>query len=236
MTAPYLSVIIPCFNEEARLGRTLEQIVAYLGAQKHSSEIIVVDDGSQDRTVAVAREKLLGVSSEILEMGRNQGKGEAVKRGMLTARGQYLLFTDADLSTPIEEVEHLMGRLKDGFDIAIGSRGLPGSRVEIRQNLIREAMGRTFNRIARFLSFRQIRDSQCGFKCFKSAAAKELFRAQRIKGFSFDAEILYLAQKKGYRIAEVPVVWRNSRHSRVDMVRDSLRMLADLVKIRWFHP
>lgn len=235
MTELYLSVIIPCLNEEARLGRTLEQIVDYLRRQKYSGEIIVVDDGSQDRTVAVAREKLSGVPSQILETGRNQGKGEAVKRGMLTAGGQYLLFTDADLSTPIGEVEHLIGYLKDGCDIAIGSRGLPGSRVEIRQNFIREMMGRTFNRFARLLSFRQIRDSQCGFKCFRNAVAKNLFQAQKIKGFSFDAEILYLAQKRGYRIAEVPVIWRNSRNSRVDMVKDSFQMLVDLVKIRWFH-
>lgn len=230
-----LSIVIPSFNEEKRLAPTLEQIMAYLQKQKYASEILVVDDGSRDRTIEVAQEKLAGFPHRILTQGFNQGKGAAVKRGMLEAGGEYLLFTDADLSTPIEEVEFLILKLENGFDVAIGSRDLADSRVEIHQNFLRETMGKTFNRIARLVSFKKIRDSQCGFKCFRREAARDLFQAQKLKGFSFDAEILYLAQKKGYRIAEVPVTWRNSPHSRVRILEDSLRMLWDVIRIPWIH-
>ena len=233
--SPYLSVIIPSFNEEKRLTSTLEQITAYLRKQRYASEVIVVDDGSRDRTIEVAEEKLTGFPHRILKQGLNQGKGTAVKRGMLEAQGEFLLFTDADLSTPIEEAELLIARLEKGFDIAVGSRALPESRVQIHQNFLRESMGKIFNRIARLMSFKKIQDSQCGFKCFRREAARNLFQAQKLKGFSFDAEILYLAQKKGYRIAEVGVTWRNSPHSRVHILKDSLRMLWDVVRIPWIH-
>ncbi len=232
---PHLSVVIPGFNEEKRLAPTLAQIVAYLQKQKYTSEIIVVDDGSRDRTTEVAEEKLAGFPHRILKQNLNQGKGAAVKRGMLEAEGDYLLFTDADLSTPIEEAELLMAHLEKGFDIAIGSRALPQSHVQIHQNILRETMGKIFNRIARLTSFKRIQDSQCGFKCFRREAARSLFQAQKLKGFSFDAEVLYLAQKRGYRIAEVPVTWRNSPQSRVHILKDSLRMLWDVIRIPWIH-
>lgn len=235
VTAPYLSIVIPSFNEEKRIAPTLEQILVYLQKQPYPSEVILVDDGSRDRTVEIAEEKLASFPHRILQQEINQGKGAAVKRGMLEARGKYLLFTDADLSIPIKEVELLIANLERGFDIAIGSRALPGSRVEVRQNLLRETMGKIFNRIARLVSFKKIHDSQCGFKCFRREAAQSLFQVQKLKGFCFDAEILYLAQKKGYQIAEVPVTWRNSPNSRVRILRDSCQMLADLVRIPWIH-
>ncbi|GEM_PF-169033 len=235
MSEPYLSVIIPSFNEEDRLGPTLEKITAFLSKKKYPSEIIVVDDGSRDGTARLAEEKLNSFPHRVLSQAKNRGKGEAVKRGMLDARGKFLLFTDADLSTPIEEVERLIRCLEDGYDIAIGSRGLRESRVEVRQNFVRESMGKIFNRIARLFTFKKIKDSQCGFKCFGKKAAKELFSLQKTKGFSFDAEIIYLAQKKDYKIAEIPVLWRNSPNSRVHMLKDSLRMLGDLLVIRWLH-
>ena len=235
MSRPFLSVVIPSFNEEKRLGPSLDKILSYLRGQSYSWEIIVVDDGSGDRTAKLAEEKLALTPHRVLKNIYNEGKGEAVRRGMLEARGEYVLFSDADLSTPIEEAEGLLDPLKNGCDVAIGSRALRQSRVVIHQNLIRESMGKIFNRIARFVSFKQIRDSQCGFKCFRREAAHDLFQAQKLKGFSFDAEILYLAQKRGYRIAEVPVTWRNSPHSRVHILKDSLRMFLDVSRIRWIH-
>lgn len=235
MERPHLSVIIPCFNEGLRLGPSLEKITHFLRNRNYESEIIVVDDGSSDQTVDVARAKLQGFQHEIIEESVNRGKGNAVRKGMLVANGDFLMFTDADLSTPIDEVEKLIKALQDGFQVAIGSRALPGSQVEIHQNIIRELMGKAFNKIARFASFKGIKDSQCGFKCFRREAAQELFGQQKINGFSFDAEILFLAQKRNYKIAEVPVVWRNSPNSRVHILKDSLRMLLDVFRIPWLH-
>ena len=235
MSEPYLSVIIPSFNEEGRLGPSLDKILGFLRKKNYPWEILVVDDGSRDGTARIARERLAPFSHPILSLGRNYGKGRAVKQGILGARGKFLLFTDADLSTPIEEVDRMIAYLEDGYDLAIGSRALPESQVEVHQNFIRESMGKVFNRIARLFAFKGIRDSQCGFKCFKKAVGQKLFSTQKIKGFSFDAEIIYLAQKWGYRIAEVPVVWRNSPYSRVHLLKDSLGMLVDLLGLRWLH-
>lgn len=233
--APYLSIIIPAYNEEKRLPGTLDFILAFLRKQTYEAEIIVCDDGSRDRTVKIAAEKLRFSASQVLVSPRNVGKGDAVRRGMLAAKGQYLLITDADLSTPIEEVRRFLRYLEAGDDIVIGSRALEDSKIEIRQGFHREMMGRIYNLIARVLSFKGIMDSQCGFKCFKSQAARELFALQKINGFSFDAEILFLAQKKGYKIREEPVVWRNSSQSRVQLIKDPLAMFFDLIKIRWIH-
>ncbi|HQB12652.1 MAG: Undecaprenyl-phosphate 4-deoxy-4-formamido-L-arabinose transferase [Candidatus Omnitrophica bacterium ADurb.Bin292] len=233
--APYLSIIIPTYNEEKRLPGTLDFIFAFLRKQTYEAEIIVSDDGSRDRTVKIAAEKLRFSDSQVLVSPRNIGKGDAVRRGMLAAKGQYLLITDADLSTPIEEVRRFLRYLEAGDDIVIGSRALEDSKIEIHQSFYREIMGRVYNLIARAFSFKGIMDSQCGFKCFKSQVAKELFGLQKINGFSFDAEILFLAQKKGYKIREEPVIWRNSSQSRVQLIRDPIAMFFDLIKIRWIH-
>ncbi len=230
-----LSVIIPAYNEDARLGPSLELLVAYLQSRPYASEIIVVDDGSTDKTVQVAHEKLQKIRHKIIENAANHGKGYVVRQGMLLGEGKYLLFSDADLSTPIEEVERFM-RLMDEKDVdgVIGSRSLAASQVEIHQPKIRELMGKVFNWLARSLCFQGYHDSQCGFKCFRSAAAKSLFGAQKLHGFSFDVEILYLAQKQGLKILEEPVVWRNSFQSKVRWT-DPLKMFGDLLKIRWLH-
>ena len=235
MAAPYLSIIIPAYNEEKRLPGTLDFIMAFLRRQTYEAEVIVCDDGSRDRTVKIAAEKLRFTQSQVLVSPRNAGKGDAVKRGMLAAKGQFCLISDADLSTPIDEVRRFLKYLEAGDDIVIGSRALEDSKVEIHQGFHREMMGRVYNWIARALSFKGIMDSQCGFKCFKAPVAKELFALQKIRGFSFDAEILYLAQKKGYKVREEPVIWRNSNQSRVRLIKDPLAMFFDLLKIRWIH-
>ena len=235
MSELFLSVVIPCYNEEKRLGPTLDKILAYLRRQNYSWEILVSDDGSTDPTAKLAKEKLEGLPHKILRNVYNEGKGQAVKRGMLAARAPFVLFTDADLSTPIEEVEKLLCKLQDGFDVAIGSRGLDASQVEVPQNILRQSMGKIFNRIARWASFKEIHDSQCGFKCFHRDAAEKLFSAQKLKGFSFDAEIMYLAQKRGMKVAEVPVIWRNSPSSRVHILKDTFVMFVDIFRIRWIH-
>lgn len=229
-----LSVVVPAFNEETRLGPTLARLLAYLHPPRWDAEVIVVDDGSSDRTAEVAASAAKGQSIpvRVLRNAKNAGKGKSVQRGVAVASRALVLFSDADLSTPIEEVEKLVAAIADGADIAIGSRALPDTRIEIRQAFYREAMGKTFNLMARLLTGVAIHDTQCGFKAFRLEVAQELFRALAIPGFGFDVEILAKAQQRGYRISEVPVVWRNSAGSRVDPIRDSLRMARDLFRIR----
>ena len=235
MSDIYLSVIIPAYNESIRLSRTLPRVVEYLKKQSYPSEVILIDDGSQDETRQTAENYLQDIQHQVLVNPGNQGKGYSVKRGMLEAKGEYLLFSDADLSTPIEEVERFIQRLKSGYDVIVGSRGLPESNVEVTQNILRQSMGRIFNLLARLFSFNKIKDSQCGFKCFKRDVARDLFQRQIFKGFSFDAEIIYMAQKLGYRILEEPVIWRNSPNSKVHMIGDSCCMMGDIMRIRWIH-
>ncbi len=236
MNAPLnLSVIIPAYNEALRLPASLRQIVSFLRQQKFSSEVIVVDDGSQDQTCELAASALEGFPHRILKNPGNRGKGYSVRSGMLAADGEYLLFSDADLSTPIEEVLPFLGHLQAGYDVVLGSRALDRSAVEVRQNFLRELMGKTFNRIAQLLTFKGIKDSQCGFKAFRREAGKDLFSRQKLEGFGFDVEIVYLAQRLGYKILEAPVIWRNSTQSKVRIFSDSLNMFLDLLRIRWSH-
>jgi dolichyl-phosphate beta-glucosyltransferase len=229
-----LSIVIPAYNEERRIGKTLSSVVAYLADRAPRFEVIVVDDGSVDATrelvgEVAAREPRV----RLLALGANRGKGMAVRRGMLEARGDWLLFSDADLSTPIEEAERLAAAIGAGADIAIGSRSLRGARVEVHQPWCREAMGKTFNRIVRVLAVRGFVDTQCGFKCFTREAARAVFERARIDRFAFDVEALVIARRLGFRIAEVPIRWANEPNSRVAIVSDSARMLADLLRIRW---
>ena len=231
----HLSVVIPAYNEEKRLSRSLASALEFLKAQPYTSEIILSDDGSRDQTVLVAEEMLQGFPNQIVQSSKNFGKGHAVRLGVAAAQGKYILFTDADFSTPIEETNRFLQYLEKDFDIVIGSRALPDSKVEIHQNPIREMMGRTYNLFARLFAFHGIHDSQCGFKCFRGEIAKHLFSLQRLNGFSFDPEILFLAQKKGYRILEAPVIWRNSEQTRVRILLDPLKMFADLLKIHHMH-
>jgi dolichyl-phosphate beta-glucosyltransferase len=230
MTKPRLSVVIPAYNEAARLPHTLSLLASYLDAAWPQREIVVVDDGSTDDTAEAAR--ATGVPGlRVLRFEPNHGKGYAVRLGMQAATGALRLMTDADLSTPIEDLPRLLDALSSGADIAIGSRALPGSNVEVRQPWYREAMGRLFNRLVRLVTLPGLHDTQCGFKLFTAAAAERSFAAARLDGFSFDVEVLYVARRRGLRIAEVPVTWRNDRATRVGLVRGGQAFL-DLLRIR----
>lgn len=230
----HLSVIIPAYNEEQRIRDTLHMMQAYLQRQPYTAEIIVVDDGSQDGTASLVRAfDTSPPCISLLQNDRNRGKGFSVRQGFLHAGGDYLLFSDADLSTPIEAVETLLTELQETCDIAIGSRALPGSRVEVHQPWYRENMGRLFNLFVQALAVPGIHDTQCGFKCFRRAAALAICQRMTTERFGFDVEMLYLARRLGYRVREVPVVWRNSPQSRVRVWRDSIAMLNELIQIRW---
>jgi dolichyl-phosphate beta-glucosyltransferase len=232
--APKLSVVIPACNEAARIAQTLTRIVAYLDSSSwRPFAVIVVDDGSSDGT----RDLVLDFASghpevSVLSRAQNRGKGYSVKEGVSKSRGEYVLFSDADLSTPIEEVETLARWLGSGFDIAIGSRGLPESRIEVRQPWLRQKMGQTFNLLVRLLGVRGFRDTQCGFKLFTRRAAQAVFPRQTIDGFAFDVELLTIAKAQGLRVKEVAVAWRHASESKVHMARDAAKMFFDLIRIR----
>jgi dolichyl-phosphate beta-glucosyltransferase len=224
---PFLSVVIPAFNEAERLPRTLERVRAFLGAFGRGHEVLVVDDGSRDATAERAR----AAGATVLRTDRNRGKGHAVRRGMLEARGQRRLMTDADLSTPIEELPRFLDKMAEGYDVVIGSRALPGAMIEVHQPWFRENMGRLYNLFVRALALPGLRDTQCGFKLWSADAARAAFAGARLDGFSFDVEALYLARKRGYRIAEVPVTWRNDAATRVSLGGGSAAF-PDLLRIR----
>lgn len=230
MNEPEVSIVVPAYNESARIGPTLARIAEYFEEIRVSCEIVVVDDGSNDETAAVARAR----GARIVALESNRGKGAAVRAGVLASRGAAILFTDADLSTPIEQFRSFREKLAEGYDVVIGSRAIAGSKLEVRQPWYRETMGKCFNWILRKVLPLELRDSQCGFKLFRAAPARRLFAAARIDGFAFDAEILFLAARFGYRVAEIPVPWFNSLPSRVDPLGHSVEMLRDLLRIRIF--
>lgn len=233
-----LSIIIPAYNEEERLPKTLEQMVSFFRENDISFEIIVVNDGSTDDSSKVVqryREKF----EEIIPIGyaRNMGKGFAVSKGVLKAQGDFILFSDADLSTPIEEYEKLWNFVAQGYDIAIGSRRIKGADVKIRQPMHRRILGWGFGLLTEIVLLKGIKDSQCGFKLFKGDIAKKGFEQRRVDGFSFDVEILYIARKAFCaRIKEVPVQWIDSaKLSKVRAGKETFRMLRDLIRIRIMH-
>jgi glycosyltransferase involved in cell wall biosynthesis len=228
-----LSIIVPAYNEAARIEASLIRMLQFVDEAELDAEIIVVDDGSSDDTCEVVRslapdDKRLS----LLQQPKNMGKGAAVKAGMLQASGDLLLFSDADLSTPIEDVRILIDHLSDSCPIAIGSRGLKNSNLEVRQPFYREMMGKTFNRIVRLVLGVKIRDTQCGFKLFRRNEARALFGAQKTQGFAFDVEILFRARLADYDVAEVPVTWRNDERSTVHPIRDAARMFGEVLTIR----
>jgi len=230
----YLSIVIPAYNEEKRIGRTLEKIVGYLKTKDYECEIIVVDDGSTDSTREMIRRfERMNSRLSIIENKIGKGKGYSVRKGMLEAKGKFALFSDADLSTPIEEIEKLIYWLERDYDIAIGSRNLPDSQVEIHQTFLREGMGKIFNKIMNLIVFTGFKDTQCGFKCFKRHVVNEVFSKQRINGFAFDVEIIQIALQHGFKIKEVPVRWLNSPYSKVSVMRDPALMLYDLFRIKF---
>lgn len=230
MSEPFLSVVIPAYNEADRLPRSLGRITEYLEHSGRAYELLVVDDGSSDGTADRAREAVAGPLT-VLRNETNRGKGHAVRRGMLTARGTWRLMTDADLSTPIEEVERLLAVAKGGADVVIASRALPGANIVVHQPWYRENMGRAFNLMVRALAVPGIHDTQCGFKLFSARASEACFGSALLDGFSFDVEVLYLAIRRGLRVVEVPVTWRNDAATRVGAWRGFLAFL-DLARIR----
>jgi dolichyl-phosphate beta-glucosyltransferase len=224
-----LSVVIPAYNEVLRLPSTLARVQDYLAGRGEEHEIVVVDDGSTDATAEVAR--AAGNVVRVLRHEPNRGKGFAARRGMLAAAGERRLMTDADLSTPIGELAGLEAALDRGYDVAIGSRAVAGARIEVRQPAYREAMGRLFNVVVQLLLLPGVSDTQCGFKLFTAAAAVAAFGPCRLDGFSFDVEALYAARRRGLRIAEVPVVWRNDAATRVSLGGGGAAFV-DLLRIR----
>ena len=237
MNDPFLSVIIPAFNEEPRLVATLEQIISYLTSRGFTFEVLVVDDGSQDKTPQVVRPFLHQGKPlwqlRLFRNDRNRGKGYSVRRGMLESHGKYALLTDADLSTPIEQMSRLEREVINGaYDIAFGSRDVEGSEIQVRQSWFREGGGKLFNRVMRLLIGLPFRDTQCGFKLFRMDRCKDLFREQTIEDFGFDVEILYIAQKKEFSMKEVPVLWRHVTGSKVRVASDAVGMFWDLFQIR----
>jgi dolichyl-phosphate beta-glucosyltransferase len=235
--SPELSVVIPAFNEEKRLGTTLARIREYFASRSPAPaglEIIVVDDGSSDGTARVARECARTMPClRLLENPGNKGKGYSVRHGMLEARGRIALFTDADLSTPVEECEKLFAAIKEGTDVAIGSRALDRSLIAVHQSRFREIAGIIFNGFVRVITGLPIEDTQCGFKAFRMPACRMIFEQQRIAGFGFDPEILFLARREGLRISEIPVRWAHDAGTKVHVYRDSALMLLDLLRVRW---
>jgi len=228
-----LSVVIPAYNEVDRIVPTLRSLATFLAARGETFEILLVDDGSRDETVRTAR--AAGVPLRILLLGANRGKGAAVREGVLAAHGERVLFTDADLSTPIEDLPRLEQALDRGATVAFGSRSVHGAEVLVRQPLYRQTMGKVFNLFVRAWVLPGVIDSQCGFKLFEARAARQIFSRQLLPGFSFDVEVLFLARRLGLAIEEIPVRWRNSPTSRVHPVRDSFRMLRDLLRVRWYQ-
>lgn len=231
---PDLSIVIPAYNEELRLPATLERLAEYLPTLRLRTEVLIVDDGSRDRTAAVAASFAGKVSGlRVLANGTNRGKGYSVRHGMLEATGELVLFTDADLSAPIEESDKLISALKNGYDVAIGSRTLNRSLISTHESVFREFAGIIFNKIVRVVLWLPFVDTQCGFKAFRRERCRIIFALQRIEGFGFDPELLYLARHYGLRAVEMPVRWGHSPDTKVSMLRDSFKMFIDIFAIRW---
>lgn len=231
---PKYSIIIPAYNEAARLGKTLDRVLPYVASERWDSEIIVVNDGSRDRTPDLVREYAKANSClRLVENPGNHGKGYSVRNGMLNANGDILLFSDADLSSPIEEAPKLFAALAAGADVAIGSRWLRPEMQTQRQSLLRQFYGRLYNLILRLLLGLNFKDTQCGFKAFTRGAAQRIFPSQRIERWGFDPELLYLSRKAGLEVVEVPVAWAHVEGTRISPLRDGLRMFGEVLKIRW---
>lgn len=236
MPNPFLSIIIPAYNEEQRLPETLEQVLTFLQAQTYSSEILVIENASQDQTYQVAQAFAAQHTTQQLPIQVHQepkqGKGAAVKRGIFAARGEYRFMCDADLSMPVGEINRFFPPEIDQFDITIASREAPGA-VRYNEPAYRHLVGRLFNTLIRVLALPGLNDTQCGFKCFRAQVAEELFNLLTISGWSFDVELLYLAQRRGYRIVEIPIPWYYNPDTHISVLKDSLQMALDIFRIRF---
>src|SRR3954447_7437090 len=231
---PQYSIIIPAYNESARLGATLDRVLNYVSSGQWDAEIIVVNDGSRDNTADLVRQyATTNPHLRLIENPGNRGKGYSVRNGMLNARGEVLLFSDADLSSPIEEAPKLFAALEAGADVAIGSRWLRSELQTQRQPLHRQLFGRIFNLALRIVLGLSQKDTQCGFKAFTHQAAQAIFPLQRIERWGFDPEIIFLAKKQGFHVIEVAVKWAHDNHGQINPVRDGLRMFGEVLKIRW---
>ncbi|MCH8897322.1 MAG: glycosyltransferase family 2 protein [Chloroflexi bacterium] len=234
MPQPHLSIVIPAYNEELGILRTLGQVISFLTPQSYSWEVVVVDDGSTDSTAALVGQFASRHSNVRLICVQHRGKGWAVKHGMLDATGTYRFLCDADLSMPIEQVDRFLPPQLTGVDIAIGSREAPGSR-RIGEPSKRHIMGRLYNALVRLLAVPGVDDTQCGFKCFRGEVVPGLFQRQTIDGFAFDVELLFLAVRSGLKLQEVGIDWYYRERSKVRPLTDSFRMTRDLLKVRWRH-
>ncbi len=231
MADPFLSIVVPAYNEARRIRDTLEKLCRFKELRPYSIELIVVDDGSRDQTVEIVSE-FPGV--RVVRNDRNHGKGFTVRHGVLEARGELVLFTDADLSTPIEEVDKLLSALQSsGADAVVGSRALERELIGIHQPWLREMGGRFFNLLVRVFAGLRLHDTQCGFKLFRRSSTRRAFESQRVEGFGFDPELLFLIERGGGRVVEVPVRWNDDPATKVRFLRDATRMVFDLLVIRW---
>lgn len=228
---PFLSIIIPAHNEEHRIPTSLEKVRYFLESQDYDSEVLVVENGSQDRTAEIVEEFAKRRQNVHLLRESRAGKGLAVRRGMLKALGEFRFICDADLSMPIEEVNRFLPPRLGSYDVAIASREVPGA-VRYGEPMYRHFIGRGFNLLVRLLTVPEIQDTQCGFKCFRAEVAEELFQIQRLDGWTFDVEVLYIAHKRGYEIVEVPIPWYFNPGSRVRILHDTFAMFSDLFRIR----
>jgi len=233
MAHPELSIVVPAYNEGARIEHALERILSCVEERGWNAEVLVVDDGSTDNTAAIVQSWMeRHPRLHLIQNPGNRGKGYSVRNGLLQAAGEIVMFTDADLSAPMEEAERLFAAIREGADVAIGSRWLDRARQTIHQPLYRQVFGRCFNWITRTVMGLPFRDTQCGFKAFKRSVAQVIFRLQTIERWGFDPEILFIAQKLGYEIREVPVTWGHDERSRISYLRDGLKMLEEMARIR----
>lgn len=231
---PQYSIIIPAYNESARIGRALTEILRCIEVHHWDAELIVVDDGSRDNTaILVQKFAERHPSVRLIRNDRNRGKGYSVRNGILHAQGEIVMFTDADLSAPMEEAERLFAAIREGADVAIGSRWLDRGRQTIHQPLYRQFFGRCFNAVTRLVMGLPFADTQCGFKAFKRGAAQTIFQLQRIERWGFDPELLFIALKRGYTVREVPVTWGHDERSRISYLKDGIKMLEEIIYIRW---
>ncbi len=233
MSHPYLSIVVPAYNEAARIELTLDKIMTCVESRGWDAEVLVVDDGSRDETPEIVKRWMESYPRlHLVQNPGNRGKGYSVRNGLLQAAGDVVVFTDADLSAPIEEAERLLAALVAGADVVIGSRWMDRTRQTIQQPLYRQVFGRCFNWITRRVMGLPFKDTQCGFKAFKRSAAQVIFRLQRIERWGFDPEILFIAQKLKYTVAEVPVSWGHDERSRISYLKDGIKMLEDMTVIR----
>jgi len=232
---PTYSIVIPAYNESARLGASLEKVLSYVHSKNWDAEIIVINDGSRDNTAEIVRDfAAKDPTVKLLDNPGNRGKGYSVRSGMLHAQGRIILFSDADLSSPIEEAPKLFHAIEAGADIAIGSRWLKAETQTQRQPLHRQLFGRIFNLMLRMSLGLQFADTQCGFKAFKRAAAQAIFPLQKIERWGFDPEILFLARKLGFKVQEIPVAWGHSGGTRINPVVDGAKMFQEMLRVRWY--